>query len=90
MIISFSTGAALAGFFFTGLWVTLRHLSEFRHPGILIMTSLIIRFGIVLAGFYGIARLTGFEGILAAAAGFIAIRLLLVRRLETSLGDTSR
>jgi F1F0 ATPase subunit 2 len=62
-------GMALGGFFYLGLWLTVRQLVPTRHPVLLTVASFWIRTLVVLAGFlylmrghwqYAIACLIGF------------------------------
>jgi F1F0 ATPase subunit 2 len=76
------TGMALGLFYFGGLWLTVQHLPQTRRPGLLSLTSLIIRLGLTLAAFY-LVMAGRWERLLACLAGFLLIRLVLVRRLGT-------
>ena len=77
---SAAAGALLGLLFFQGLWITLSNLQEVRHPAILLLVSLLLRFAIVLGGFYLLARYGGWPHLLAAAAGLTLVRILLLRR----------
>ncbi len=44
-------GAALGGLFYAGLWWTVRRAATFRHPGLSVLTSLLLRMGVTLGGF---------------------------------------
>ena len=79
-------GSMLAGtfvglLFFGFLWLTIRHLPRSRHPLAVTMMSLFGRFGFGLGAFYLIARWGSWEHVLAGIAGFITIRMIMVRRL---------
>jgi F1F0 ATPase subunit 2 len=77
--------AGLAGFllglgFFGGLWWTVRRIPVSRHPGVLIMISLLLRMSVVLACFYLILQLH-WQALLAALVGFTLARIGLKQRL---------
>jgi F1F0 ATPase subunit 2 len=75
-------GTLMGLVFFVGLWTTVNHLRETRRPAIWIFTSLMLRFGLILAGFFFFARFGGWEHLLAAVTGFILSRLFIVHRLR--------
>lgn len=79
----FLLGTALGLIFVGGLWLTVRQLARSRHPGILVTTSLLLRFGITLAGFYVLAQDGDWRYLLAAAAGFTLPRLLIAHPLQS-------
>ncbi|RBP31063.1 F1F0 ATPase subunit 2 [Marinobacter pelagius] len=80
---SFAFGCLLGTAFLWGLWLTVRRLPTAAHPAFLMLASLILRFGLTLAGFLLIARLAGWEHLLIAAIGFTLPRLLMKHRLQT-------
>ena len=75
-----AAGALLGLLFFQGLWITIRNLQSVRHPAVLMLGSLLLRFAVVLGGFYLLARYGGWPHLLAAAAGLTLVRVLLLRR----------
>ncbi|MCK7548121.1 ATP synthase subunit I [Marinobacter koreensis] len=77
-----ASGAILGLVFLWGLWLTVQKLPATRHPALLVMASLILRFAVSLAGFYVIVQLGGWDQILMAVAGFTLPRLFLARRLQ--------
>ena len=81
-LLSCLAGALLGLVFFGGLWLTVRHLPRSRRPALLMLTSLLLRFTLVLAAFYAMTVLAGWPHTLAAAAGFTLPRLLLGYRLS--------
>ncbi|MFW6127514.1 MAG: ATP synthase subunit I, partial [Thermodesulfobacteriota bacterium] len=66
-----------------GLWLTVQRLPGARRPGLLTLLSLIIRLGVTLAGFY-LVMAGRWERLLVCLAGFLLVRILLVRRLGPS------
>jgi F1F0 ATPase subunit 2 len=71
-------GAGLSLFYFCGLWLTVKRLPKSQHPASLTVASFLIRTGVVLLGFYYIME-GRLERLLAAMAGFLIVRLILVR-----------
>ena len=80
MVISLIVGAALGAFHFGGLWITVQRLRVTRQPALLMLTSFIVRMGIVLLGFY-IVVVGGLPRLIVCVAGFLFARTVLVRRL---------
>ncbi len=71
-------GAALGGFFFGGLWLTVRKMESTRNPTLLLLGSFLGRTLITLAGFFLIAG-GRWERLMVAVVGFVIVRLVLVR-----------
>lgn len=80
LILSAITGTLLGLVFFQGLWITVRRLEQTRHPIVWMLGSLLLRFGLVLAGFFLLARQGDWTLLLAAVAGFTLARLLITRQ----------
>jgi F1F0 ATPase subunit 2 len=78
---SFLVGALLGLAFFRGLWSTVKALGQVRHPGLWMLGSLLLRYGLALAAFYFLARYAGWTHVLAAAVGFTIARLSTVHRV---------
>lgn len=74
------TGLLLGLAFFRGLEFTVNRLVGARHPVAWMLGSLALRFGLVLAGIYLVARLGGWPGVIAATAGFTLARAMATRR----------
>ncbi|MFO7529818.1 MAG: ATP synthase subunit I [Marinobacter sp.] len=85
-IASFGLGVLLGTVFLWGLWLTVQRLPTAAHPAIMMLASLLLRFGVTLAGFLVIARIGSWEHLLVAAAGFTLPRLMIGRRLKSTLG----
>ena len=79
---SFAAGALLGLAFFWGLWATVKQLGQKRHPVLIMLGSLALRFGLVLFGFYLLTQHGGWQQALSAAIGFTLIRVLIVHRLR--------
>jgi len=80
--ISFISGLLLGWLFFDGLWITLKDIARTRYPVLRILGSLLLRMGLVLAGFYALIQWAGWPHLLVATLGFTLLRLLLARRLR--------
>ncbi|GAA0851246.1 hypothetical protein GCM10009113_34580 [Marinobacter szutsaonensis] len=82
---SFAFGCLLGSVFLWGLWQTVRRLPTANHPALLMLASLLVRFGITLAGFLLLARVAGWEHLLVAVIGFTLPRLLMKHRIQATL-----
>lgn len=80
LVVAFLAGAGLGCVYFLGLWWTVRNLPVTHRPALLNLGSLILRMAVVLTGFH-IVMDGRWEMLLACLSGFIATRVLLVRRL---------
>ena len=78
---AFITGGLLALLYFSGLWWTVKRIPGSGRPGLLMLASLIVRLGVVLAGFYLVMSIDT-AAVLACLAGFFITRLVFVRRIE--------
>ena len=75
-----ASGLALGVVFFGGLWWTTQRLLHSRRPALLALTSLLVRMGCLAAGMYLITRI-GAVAAVAAAAGMLVVRSVIVRRV---------
>jgi F1F0 ATPase subunit 2 len=74
----FAAGMVLGGFYFAVLRQTVRRLPDTAHPARLLLTSLLIRLGIVLPAFY-LLMAGRWERIAVAMGGFVVAREILIR-----------
>ncbi|MGK7874102.1 MAG: ATP synthase subunit I [Xenococcaceae cyanobacterium] len=85
--IAFVIGLGLGLFYFGGLWLTVRRLPTTKSPLRLMLTSFLLRLGISLVGFYLIIRgklgVQGLAPLLVCVLGFLLIRTILIRRLQS-------
>ena len=82
LVIAFLAGAATGGFFFGGLWWTVRQVTKARRPAWLFLVSFVVRVGAVGVILFLLFRDHG--GRLAVAlVGFLAARALLIRWLPS-------
>jgi F1F0 ATPase subunit 2 len=79
LLASLTAGALLGCVFFWGLWLTIAGLDRAEHPARRVLTSVVLRFGLVLLAFLLFARLGGWEHVVAAAIGFALSRFLVIR-----------
>ena len=88
LLLVFVMGSLLGAFFFGGLWWTVRMGLKAKRPALWFFGSLLIRTGITLAGFYGVAS-DDWRKLLACLLGFVAARLIVVRLTRSRLPETS-
>ncbi len=75
LISAFAAGVLLGGMFFGGLWWTVNKIIASNRSAVWLLSSLLLRTGITLAGFYLFAS-GGWENLTACLLGFIAARLM--------------
>jgi F1F0 ATPase subunit 2 len=74
-------GGALGWLYFGGLWLTVRRLPGAAHPAALVLGSFVLRALLVAGGL--VVLLAGDPlRLVAALAGFLAVRVLLVRQVR--------
>ena len=73
-------GAAIAVFYFGGLWLTVRRIAVSRRPALLTLGSFIVRGAITVAAMVWIAR-EHWQLALVAMAGFVLVRVVVTRKL---------
>jgi F1F0 ATPase subunit 2 len=85
LVLSLAIGGALGGVFFGGLWWTIRRALLAKTPAFWFCVSLMLRAGIVVAGFYFVAG-AGFRPLLACLLGFATARFVVQRFVTKRLG----
>jgi F1F0 ATPase subunit 2 len=78
-LFAFAAGLGIGGFYFAGLWWTVRRLPETGHPAAWVGGSFLVRAGLSLLGFYGVLQ-GGWPMLAASLAGFVLVRLAAVHR----------
>jgi F1F0 ATPase subunit 2 len=73
-----AAGVLLGAIFFGGLWWTVRKGVTAKNPALWFLVSLLLRMGIVLAGFYFVAR-GDWEKLLLCLLGFLIARVVVLR-----------
>lgn len=82
----FAAGIVTGTVYFYLLWLTVKKLPVVKGKGMLLIGSLIIRLGLVLAVFYGVLKGTGeWENLIACFAGFMIVRFVSVRRVKKNV-----
>ncbi|MFO7784367.1 MAG: ATP synthase subunit I [Thermodesulfobacteriota bacterium] len=80
-VLAFAAGLGIGGFYFAGLWWTVRLLPRVRHTPAWLAGSFIFRAGLSLLGFYGVLQ-GGWPMLAASLGGFIMVRLTVVYRMR--------
>ena len=83
MALAWVFGAVLGVVFFGGLWWTIRKSLYSKRPALWIFGSLLLRMGIVAAGFYLFSE-RHWERLLLCLLGFIAARFGVIRLTRPS------
>lgn len=78
LVLAGGAGAMLGAAFFGGLWWTVRRGMRSNRPALWFLGSLLLRLGIILAGFYLVAS-GHWDRLLACLLGFVAARFLMTR-----------
>ena len=78
-------GALLGAFFFGGLWWTVQKGVASERPALWFLGSLLLRTGLILAGFYFVSQ-GHWSRLVACLLGFLIARIIVVRRLTHSAG----
>lgn len=78
LTLAFLAGSAFGAIFFGGLWWTVTRGVASKRPAVWFFTSLLLRMGIVLAGFYFAAD-GRWERLVACVLGFLLARLIVTR-----------
>lgn len=87
LVLALSAGVLLGALFFGGLWWTLRKGLPSNRPALWFSGSLMLRYGIVLAGFHFVGG-GQWQRLLACLAGFFMARLI-TTRLVKALGKAA-
>ena len=80
LIPAFAGGIVLGALFFAGLWLSVQKLRHAKRPGLLMLVGYAVRMMIVVSGFYLLSN-GDWHKLVAALAGFILARILIVRML---------
>ena len=71
-------GLVLGAIFFGGLWWTVRKGISSRSPALWFLGSMLLRMGVVLAGFYFVGR-GDWQRLVTCLLGFIIARFIVMR-----------
>lgn len=86
LLLAVLVGTALGVIFFTGLWWTLARGISSQRAALWFISSLLLRTGFMLAGFYLVAR-GHWERLLACLVGFVIARTFAMRFIGTFTGS---
>lgn len=78
LALAFGAGSLLGMFFFGGLWWTVQKGLQSNRPGLWFLSSMLLRTGITLAGFYWLAA-DHWQRLLVCLLGFILARFIVIR-----------
>ena len=73
-------GALLGAFFFGGLWWTVQKGVTSERPALWFLGSLLLRTGVILAGFYFVSQ-GHWSRLVACLLGFLIVRVIVVKWL---------
>ena len=82
LLVALVMGGLLGALFFGGLWWTVRRSLASQRPALWIFSSLLLRMGITLTGFYWVGG-GHWERLLLCLFGFLVVRLLITLRLRS-------
>ncbi|GAB2919940.1 hypothetical protein GCM10027181_19000 [Rheinheimera gaetbuli] len=80
-LLGLAAGAVLGAGYFAGLWWTVRQLGSSNYPGLMCCSSLLIRVGTVMLGFYLLLLISLYSAALALP-GFVLARLFAIRVVQ--------
>jgi F1F0 ATPase subunit 2 len=81
---SLLVGLVLGALFFGGLWWTVQQGLTAKRPALWFMSSMVVRAGITVGGFYIVGN-HDFRRLLVCLAGFIIARLIVTRMTRISV-----
>lgn len=89
LVLAWAAGGVLGTIFFGGLWWTVGKIVSSKQPASWLLGSLLLRMGIVLAGFYFVSD-GRWNRLVACLVGFLFARLLVTWLTRTPAEDRSR
>ncbi|MEJ2652622.1 MAG: ATP synthase subunit I [Gammaproteobacteria bacterium] len=78
LALALAAGLVLGAIFFGGLWWTVRKGVSSKRPALLFLGSMLLRTGVVVAGFYVVSD-GHWQRLLACLLGFIIARFIVTR-----------
>jgi F1F0 ATPase subunit 2 len=81
LALSLLTGSLLGALFFAGLWWTVQRGVTSKVPALWFLGSLVLRTGLILAGFYFVSR-GHWSRLVMCLLGFLIARAIVVKRLS--------
>ncbi|MDZ7691078.1 MAG: ATP synthase subunit I [Balneolaceae bacterium] len=89
LILVLMAGACLGYGFFYGLWWTTKQMTKSPNPYRLLFMSLILRMGLVIAGFYLLVEF-GWQLMATALVGFVIVRTVVIKRWGLEAMDLNK
>lgn len=86
LAVALVAGLLLGAVFFGGLWWTVRKGLTAKHPALWFLSSMLLRTGVTLGGFYLVGDHDVWR-LLACLAGFIAARLMVTRLTRQAVAN---
>ena len=84
LVLALVAGLMLGAIFFGGLWWTVRKGVFSKSPALWFLGSMLLRMGIVLAGFYFVGR-GDWQRLVTCLLGFIIARFIVMRLTRTPI-----
>ena len=84
LVMACVAGLVLGAIFFSGLWWTVRKGIGSNEPALWFASSLLLRTGITLLGFYFVGR-GNWKRLVAALLGFVLARFIVMRLTRTRI-----
>jgi len=84
LVLALGVGSLLGAFFFGGLWWTVQKGVNAKHPALWFFSSMLLRTGITLTGFYGVSA-GHWQRFLACLVGFVIVRFIVLRMTRSEL-----
>ena len=78
LALALGVGSLLGAFFFGGLWWTVQKGVNAKHPALWFFSSMLLRTGITLTGFYEVSA-GHWQRFLACLVGFVIVRFIVLR-----------
>ncbi|MEN1760867.1 ATP synthase subunit I [Anoxynatronum sibiricum] len=90
MILGFLGGMGLGLVFFGGLYWSVNQLPTAKHPGFLMVASMLVRMAILLTGLYFLMA-GDIKNLLAAVAGVMLVKFMMIAKVrQNSPAPTER
>ena len=81
MILGFLGGVVLGFVFFGGLYWSVNKLPTVKHPGLLMVVSMLVRMAILLTGLYFLMA-GEIKNLLAAVVGVMLVKFVMIARVR--------
>ncbi|OPL09561.1 MAG: hypothetical protein AVO33_00255 [delta proteobacterium ML8_F1] len=81
MILGFFGGIVLGIIFFGGLYWSVNKLPTMKHPGLLMVVSMLLRMAILLGGLYFVMA-GELKNLLAAVVGVILVKFVMIAKVK--------